>query len=704
MTLAWIILTLTILITPLVFCPLFLFDGYILPQITVMCFGTIIALLIFMLHGMFLYNWIVVLVLCLLLFYIVSTVWSTCVSNTQKEIPLVFGYLVTFILLFNLFVQSDVSIKFVFVSASVATVLSSVYGYIQSKGIDPLFPERVQSKKDEFKDIPIEEVAEFYRNNKVVDIRAISTLGNTNFAAGFFISGLPFVLALSILVHWSFIILSVPVVIGIFIAKSRAGLLSLFVSFYFFILLEAKQGWAVSFIKNANELQLFVLQLIIGLFMLFVFYRYFYKIKNIIKVLSEDNPINNKLDIENTHKDHPVAHLRYRFRYWKAAVWLIKKKPLLGYGLRTYRKEVYRAQAELDKKSGGKFLGPNYQTPQPRECHNDIIENFVEGGIVGGGLFLLIVGTIFWHGICYFWVSSGSDALLMLFMLSGIMGMLVNASFFFPLRLASSSLYFWTLLAAIESLCTKQNVSYSLFAYNINPIVVAILGVVLLFCLYECIIKQNIANYYFNRFNFSKNPEKKEQHLNNAVKWSPKDSIFHTHMLISYMAGFPRIADREAQILFEHYDGMTPAWSMAYNCGITAMLNKGFLKAVELFALSLYYYPSFEPARAQIQKVWPLAPLPSRGVRMKVIDKNVKAFIDQCSNSSNNPNISKEHNKILELSVIASILDEKVRLNIPSSWPFWIERGMFLAPNEITGDHEMYEVGHIKLLLVKGKN
>jgi hypothetical protein len=477
----------------------------------------------------------------------------------------------------------------------------------------------------------------------------------------------------------------------------------LFISIYCFLLLENKGGWILSYLSSATDLELLIIQL--GLFsvVLFLFHRSYFTLVKIVRALSKHNPINDRLCIEDTHKDHPVAHLRYRFRYWKAALWLIKRKPIIGYGLRTYRKEVYKAQAELDKKDGGKFLGPNYQTPQPRECHNDLIENFVEGGLVGGMLFLIIIGSVFYHGLCYLDIATGSSSLLMMFMLTGVVGILVDSCFFFPLRLGPSSLYFWVLLASIEATYANATNTFTTVLFEIHPIFIILLALGFCFMLYECLVKQNIANYYFNRFNFSKNIEKKEIHLNNAVKWSPKDNIFHTHMLISYMSGFPQVAGREAQILYENYDGMVPAWSMCYNCGIAAMLNNNYLKAVELFGLALYYYPSFTPARDQIQKVWPLAPLPNRGVKMKVIDKNVLAFINQCKSSSNNPSLTQEQGKILELSVIASILDEKVRLNIPQGWPFDVDRGMFLAPNELTGDHEVTEVGHIKLMIVKRK-
>jgi hypothetical protein len=170
------------------------------------------------------------------------------------------------------------------------------------------------------------------------------------------------------------------------------------------------------------------------------------------------------------------------------------------------------------------------------------------------------------------------------------------------------------------------------------------------------------------------------------------------------MCGFPWVADREANMLFSHYDGMTPAWNMAFNCGMASIMNKNYLKAIQFFELSLYYYPNFEPSKIQLSKVWPLAPLPNRGVKLKIIDKNVLAFINQCENNSNNPGITKEYKKVLELSVIASILDEKVRLNIPHDWPFLITNGTFLAPIEINQTHKIMEVGHTKLLIAKQGN
>jgi hypothetical protein len=156
-----VILALTMFLTPITFCPLFLFDGYILPQILVMSIGIIATLLVFVSQGVMAYSWVIIVAMGLLIFLIASMSWSTCPTSSQKEVPLVFGYLIAFILAFTLFTYFSLSIKVVFIAASVSTLLTSCYGYLQSKGVDPFFPERVKSKKDEFKDIPIEEVAEF---------------------------------------------------------------------------------------------------------------------------------------------------------------------------------------------------------------------------------------------------------------------------------------------------------------------------------------------------------------------------------------------------------------------------------------------------------------------------------------------------------------------------------------------------------------
>lgn len=710
MNLETIIICLTILIAPSIACPLLLFDGYILPQIGAIAIGVGITLTVFMFHGFLVYNTFIVLCLVYFFYLMLTNIWSTCINNSEKDVPLVFGYLIGAILLFNLFTLFDNSLLIITITISTITIILSVYAILQSYGIDPLFPDRVKSRKEELKNTPINQLAEFYRNDNCVDVRAISTLGNTNFAAGFFICGLPFIFILCSLTSWWFGFLSIPVIIAINKTNSRAGTLSLIGFILFFLLLCKQRNWIWETITSASEIELFIVQLVVGILFCLAWIKYIHKFRKAINFLSKDNNLNNFLDVEKPDesedveaiRDHPVAHLRYRFRYWRSAFWIIKQRPILGYGLRTYRREVYKAQAELNALTKGQFLDEKrYATPQPRECHNDIIENFVEGGVIGGLLFLIIIGLAFSHGLSYIEMVDGSKAILMMFILSGIVGVLIDASFFFPLRLGPSAFCFWTLVASIEYLYTKEVGFVKIFSFTPNLFMILMLATGIGAFLYKTVLRPNISNYYFTRHCFTPSPAKREKLLRKALSFDPENNIVLSNMVIGYVANFPKIAERFAIQMYENFDGMIPAWAMSYNYGLVRFFNKDYEIASELFQESLYYLPYFEPSRHLLSRVWPLAAFPNRGVAMKIISPDVAAFITQCKEQGEKGGLTQEEARILELNVLCSILNEKVRLNIPFNWAFNLDEFYFMSPGEINENFNVIEAGHIKLLLAK---
>ena len=710
MNLETIILCLTLIIPPTIACPLLLFDGYILPQIGAVAIGIGLTSLTFLFNGFFICNWFTGLCILYFIYLILSNTWSTCISNSEKDVPLVFGYLIGAIVIFNLLFLFDFTLLAIAISTSLITVTLSIYAIFQSYGIDPIFPERVASRKEELKNRPVNQVAEFYRNDDFIDVRAISTLGNTNFAAGFFICGLPFIFVLCTLVSWWLAFLSIPVVVAIHKTNSRAGLLSLIGYILVFLLLCKQRNWIWELITTASEIELFIVQVITGTFLCFCFIKYFDKLIKIKRFLSEDNNLNNFLDVEkpsNTDnideiRDHPTAHFRYRLRYWKSALWMLKKRTLIGYGLRNYRREVYKSQAELNKVTNGKFLDEKYYaTPQPRECHNDILENFVEGGLIGGFLFLAIVGIILYHGLAYIQLVDVKNAMMMMFVLSGIVAVLIDASFFFPLRLGPSALYFWTLIAIAEFLYTKEFGYSNVLSFLPNPIFIGFIFIGFIAFIYRTVLRPNAANYFFTRHCFSTSPFKREQLLQKALSFDPGNNIILSNLIIGYICNFPKVAERYATQLYNNFDGMTPAWAMCYNYGLVKFFNKDYETAVDLFQESLYYLPYFDPPKQLLSRVWPLASFPNRGVAVKIISPEVAAFIGQCKQQGEKGGLTKEEDRIIELSVLCSILNEKVRLNIPYNWPFNLDDFYFMSPGEINENFTIIEAGHIRLLLAK---
>ena len=645
----------------------------------------------------------------------INTGWSTVQHNSMREIPLVFLSVFAFIIASSLFA---VELNMVAISLAVffVSTVTALYGIGQKFLFDPLFPERVISRKKEFiehligwkllkKGEDIWNVAKktdrldwqlphFFKNKKFADSRVISTFGNTNFASGFFCASLPFILFLCIKVSLWFLIALAIVVIVMWMTESRAARLSLFASALVFILLISQKGLLFDFLfLTFGGLSFEVLALIL-IVVAYLGSEFLIRTHNKWKSLAENTPLNNTLDIEETHQDHPAAHLRFRFRYWRAAWELIKRKPLHGFGLRTYRKEVYQAQADLNRKDEGKFLGEAYQTPQPRECHNDFIENFVEGGFIGGLLFLAIVGIVIYNGFIFaFSTVAVKDFLVMAVVLSGLVAGLVNAFFFFPLRLGSSALMFWTSLALVEGISGSVNLFYLPFNWFVFIVVAAMLAAML----WEGVIKPNIGNYWFTRYQLAKHPQNKEKHISKAVDYAPRETIYQTHRLISYLFVFPDESEQCAEVIRQHYDGMTPAWTMFLNSARVKIAKKQYSDALRMYQNSIYHLPSFEQSKRELSKVFPYAPFTRRKIILKkASDESINA-INLFKTNIKNEELNIQLNNERTLNVVQT---EKVKMNVPHEWPFDFNQNMFISPTNVPEGSQVIELGLTRIPIV----
>ena len=711
-----ILLILTLILTPLIFCPLKSCDGFILPQIAVGSLGISLTLIFFIGNGLLPISLPIGLALLYFIYISVTNAWSTVPHNSLRDMPLIFLCIGSFIIASSLFTDRGnmvaVSLGIFFVS-----MFTSLYAIGQKFLFDPLFPERLFSKRQELEDNvrsfdmldkgeDFEKAAKtgkldwqlpkFFNNRKWADSRSISTLGNTTFAAGYFCSTLPFILFLGVEVNtWFLLSLVIPITAIIF-TESRASLLGLFMAVVFFLLYVSQRGILVDCIFWLGSFGPEILTLVMIL-ILYLSVEFLIRTHNIWKGLTEDTWLNNTLDVEHTHQDHPVAHLRFRFRYWRAAWELIKKKPIQGFGLRTYRKEVYQAQADFNLKDGGKFLGDGYQTPQPRECHNDFIENFVEGGFTTGLLFLVLLGIIFFNSFDYAKTADLKEFLLVGAVISGMITLLVTAFFFFPLRLGSSALTFWVSLALLQGISSD----IMILPTSGNGFVVFFLILALIAFNWEGVIKSNIGNFLFSKHQWDSNPNKKEYYLSKASDFCPKETIFQTHRYQSYIHTIPDEAEQCTDVARHFYDGMTPIWVMFFNSAVVKMKKRNYSDAVRMLNHSLYHLPYFKPARELLGKIYPLAPFPRRGVILKRInDESINgiAFLEaDIGKMEVAIQVSRER-------IVNFILSEKVRMNVPVDWIFDFRHKIFILPTEIPSDGQLIELGPSRLPVIVNKN
>ena len=130
------------------------------------------------------------------IYLMISNSWSTVPHNSLRDVPLVFGSIFSFLVALVLFTDR-VNMVAVSLSVFVVAMMTVLYGIGQRFLFDPLFPQRLRSRKTEYEGKDLSLVPTFFQNKEFQDSRAISSLGNTNFACGFFITTIPFILFLS---------------------------------------------------------------------------------------------------------------------------------------------------------------------------------------------------------------------------------------------------------------------------------------------------------------------------------------------------------------------------------------------------------------------------------------------------------------------------------------------------------------------------
>lgn len=129
----------------------------------------------------------------------------------------------------------------------------------------------------------------------------------------------------------------------------------------------------------------------------------------------------------------------YRFKIYRDCLIAATHKPVLGYGLGTFA-EVYPPFRSF------------YGNTIVNHAHNDYLELLVETGIVGLGLFLWMLVSVFRHGFAK--ATHPDDAegrLLTLAALAGVTGIAVHSLLDFNLHIPANAALFFVLCAAIAT-------------------------------------------------------------------------------------------------------------------------------------------------------------------------------------------------------------------------------------------------------------
>ncbi len=128
-----------------------------------------------------------------------------------------------------------------------------------------------------------------------------------------------------------------------------------------------------------------------------------------------------------------------RFHYWRSSAEIIREKPVLGWGLRSFQRVYPRGQIRVrtENLDSGEYRSGEIVT----HPHNELILLWVEGGLLLLLSFMIYTGGILLTGIRnYLRVRQKRESILILGAVAGVVVLLTDAMFSFPFHVGTSAL------------------------------------------------------------------------------------------------------------------------------------------------------------------------------------------------------------------------------------------------------------------------
>lgn len=285
----------------------------------------------------------------------------------------------------------------------------------------------------------------------------------------------------------------------------------------------------------------------------------------------------------------------YRISFLVAALFLIKKAPLAGHGLRTFRREY---PAIIPKLLNSKLLKHFFarrttvQASTSHRIHNDHLEIIFELGIIGYILLVGILSSLMWTENILF---SGA-----------IIAFAVHGLFFFPLREAHTAFPFWALAGGMAST--------TLPIVTIPPLLSIVFVLITCRILYWVGVRTIGLLYYDRSVKISVLPnpadakgekalKQKQMFINKAIGCDPYNNFYLTEGYYYNVFKNPTIAFQFASRCMENYDGGKVRWGVCdqYARALLRMGGFGVAKMAVKFALTIC--PDFKQSQELMKQI-----------------------------------------------------------------------------------------------------
>ncbi len=478
--------------------PLVLFrathNQFDLPKITLLWTGAIFLLLTF-LFGLFYIGEVKIKrtaldvpILVFLLLLLLSTSLSIDIATSIFGKYARFEGLVTFLslgILYFLTVQTfqDVSrVRALVLVIILGAFVVSLYGLVQFAGYDFL----------EWGKLPFE-----LR-------RSFSTLGNPDFLGGFLATMLPVVLALYFLTDdffekWIFALVIVAVFMSLLTAFCRGAWLGAFVGVAFFLFLSLKR------IFKERKREFFVaLGVALGVFLLVGVF-----------TLSSPDPVLHLFERIKSAFQISEGSVGHRIEIWKAAVQMIKERPIFGFGPDTFRLAFW----------GRKTLEYSRMTPftVADNAHNQFLQLAATAGILAALTFYFI--------LVLFFIKSTKNILsglkreahyLAIGLTAGLLAYVIHL--FFCVNVVGGGLFIWIFMGAVMALIVSKEVTLKInLSSGARMGAGGLIGILLITGWLQLMRYPLADNYYFyfKRFSNMGNFNEADRSLQKALETFP---------------------------------------------------------------------------------------------------------------------------------------------------------------------------------------
>jgi len=227
-----------------------------------------------------------------------------------------------------------------------------------------------------------------------------------------------------------------------------------------------------------------------------------------------------------------------RIVFYVLACETISRRPLHGWGLRTFRREQFFAYERIRTKYPG--LYKRLLQPKTHRVHNDYLEIAHETGLVGLGLFAWTLFNIDLPG----------DMLQAL----PLIAVLIMSLMFFPLREPHIAIPFWAIAGSIQGPGEAPPLSGLL-----SLLILLALSIVT----YQYGVKKLLALYWWYRIPKTADPEKRQQAIFKAHLLDPFNNRYLMYLYKASVRRNPQFAMECAGRIFEHFDGAITARSVS---------------------------------------------------------------------------------------------------------------------------------------------